>query len=212
VIPTGPDLIAMALQVGALLRTIGPFVLFGAAAAAAQAMLFKRVIGPWRGYGLIGPIATIPLGALPVIGAAFRSWLLSRTSSPSETPNEPPPTGALNRVVSYLDDLIFPFLVSAVIAAAVVVLVPADTLWPLFSPPEPWRFLLAPLIAGAIKPRGGTELPLVLAMLAKGLDPAGAVAAVAGAGYRHARSWPLAGLHIGAGAATGMIVWLISSL
>ena len=208
-LPTGPDFVAMALQIGEFFRSIGPFILFGAAVAAAQVTLFRRPTGPWRGHRIIAPIAAIPLGIPHVIAGAFRSWLLHQTTLEEDDSGQKQKSGVLNRVLSYLDGLIFPFLLSSALGAALIVLTPTDPLWTLLSPPEPWRLLIAPLAAGALKPRGGTELPLIMAMVAKGLDPAGAVAGIAGAGYRHARSWPLAGLHILAGSAVGILVWQI---
>jgi uncharacterized membrane protein YraQ (UPF0718 family) len=206
-IPTGPDLMAMVIQVGEFFLEIGPFILFGAAAAAAQVTLLGRKRSAWSGERIIAPVAAIPLGLFSVAAAAARSYLLFRTTGSGNVDEAAREPGVLSRTFKYLDGLIFPFLLSAVLGAALVVLTPTDPLWDLLSPPEPWRLLIAPLVAGIIKPRGGTELPLILAMVAKGLDPAGAIAGIAGAGYLHARSVPLAVLHVAFGVALGGFFW-----
>lgn len=199
----------MALQIGNYLREIGPFILFGAVAAAAQVTFFGGKSGPWTGPRLIAPIAAIPLGILPIAAGALRSALIFRTGEIPEKDPIAEKSGTLQRAVSYVEDLVFPFIVSAAIGGVIIVLTPTEPLWTLLSADGPWRIVIAPLIAGIVKPRGGTELPLVMAMITKGLDPAGAVAAIAGAGYLHARSWPLAMLHLGVGVALGGLVWLV---
>ena len=205
--PTQPDFVAMALQIGHYLREIGPFILFGAAAAAAQITFFGRKSGPWTGERLIAPIAAIPLGIVPMAASAFRSMLIFRTGSvPAEDPVAGE-SGMLRRTISSVEDLVFPFIISAAIAAVIVVMTPTEPLWTLLSADGPWRLIIAPIVAGIVKPRGGTELPLVMAMITKGLDPAGVIAALAGSGYRHARSLPLAALHLGIGVSIGAIFW-----
>lgn len=207
-LPTGPDLVAMLLKVGEFARDIGPFILFGAAAAAAQVTLLGRKHRIWSGERLIAPIATIPLGLVYVVAAAARSWLLDVTGSTLQDTQATAEPGVLSRTLRYLDGLIVPFLASAAIGAVLIVLTPTDPLWDLLSPPEPWRLLIAPLLAGILRPRGGTELPLIVAMIAKGLDPAGAIAGIAGAGYLRARTVPLALLHLGFGVAVGALFWM----
>jgi hypothetical protein len=204
-IPSGPDFVAMALQIGNYMREIGLFIAFGAVVAAAQITLLGRRSGPWSGERIIAPIAAIPVGFAYVIVAALRSALIFQTASLSGTDPAAAEPGVLRRAVRYVEDLIFPFLISAAIGAVLVVLTPTEPLWTLLSGDAPWRFLIAPLIAGMIKPRGGTEIPLVLALMTKGLDPAGAIAAIAGAGYLHARSLPLGAIHIAFGAALGFL-------
>jgi hypothetical protein len=207
--PTWPqDFQAMGLQIGNYLLEIGPFLLFGAVVASAQITLLGRSHRIWTGTRLIAPVAAIPLGILPIAAAALRSWLISATSADQDSEPESRQTGTLQRAVNYAEGLVFPFFISAAIGAAIVVLTPTEPLWTLLSADGPWRLVIAPLIAGVVKPRGGTELPLVLALITKGLDPAGAVAAIAGAGYLHARSIPLALAHIGVGVALGALLWL----
>jgi uncharacterized membrane protein YraQ (UPF0718 family) len=206
--PTGPDLMAMLIQVGEFFLEIGPFIVFGAAAAAAQITLFGRRRTAWSGERLIAPIAALPLGLFYVVAATARSYFLHRTGASSGTNEAGRESGVLSRTFKYLDGLIFPFLVSAVIGAAIIVLTPTDPLWDLLSPPGPWRLLIAPLVAGIVKPRGGTELPLIMAMVTKGLDPAGAIAGIAGAGYLRAGSLPLSLLHLAFGVALGGLFWL----
>jgi uncharacterized membrane protein YraQ (UPF0718 family) len=207
-IPTIPDLTAMLLKVGEFVRDIGPFILLGAAAAVAQRVLLGNRIRIWTGYRLIAPVAAIPLGVIYVAVAALRSWFLCYTGSRDDYEPTAARPGAISRTLAYLDGLILPFIISALIGAIIVVLTPTEPLWTWLSPPEPWRLFIAPLVAGALKPRGGTELPLILALITKGLDPAGALAGIAGAGYRHARSIPLAVAHIGFGVAVGVIFWI----
>jgi uncharacterized membrane protein YraQ (UPF0718 family) len=208
-LPTQEDFVAMALQIGNYFREIGPFIIFGAAAAAAQITIFGRKSGPWTGTRLIAPIAAIPLGITLIAAAALRSLLIFRTGSVPANDPVARETGVLRRAFSYVEDLVFPFMISAGIGAVIVVLTPTEPLWTLLSSDGPWRLVIAPLVAGIVKPRGGTELPLVMALITKGLDPAGAIAAVAGAGYRHARSLPLAAAHVGVGAALGAIFWVL---
>lgn len=207
-VPSQPDFLAMALQVGNYLREIGPFILFGAVAAAAQITFFGRKSGPWTGYRLIAPIAAIPLGITMIAASALRSFLIFRTGSIPANDPVAREAGTLRRALSYVEDLVVPFILSGALGAVIIVLTPTEPLWTLLSADGPWRLLIAPLVAGILKPRGGTELPLVLALITKGLDPAGAVAALAGAGYRHARSIPLAILHILVGVALGAFFWL----
>lgn len=202
-LPTMTDLTALGLQIGEFLLEIGPFILFGAVAAAAQVTIFGRKPGPWTGERLIAPIAAIPLGLMYMLVAALRSALIFQTGRRTDA-STGSGSGTLQRAVGYLDDLILPVLLSAGIGAVMVVLTPTEPLWTLLSPASPWRFLVAPLLAGVVKPRGGAELPLVIAMTIKGLDPAGAVAGVAGAGYLHARNIPLGIAHIAIGAALGL--------
>ena len=45
-------------------------------------------------------------------------------------------------------------------------------------------------------------------MMTKGLDPAGAIAGIAGAGYLHAKSIPMGALHVAFGVALGALFWL----
>lgn len=203
--PTGPDFMAMALQIGNYMLEIGPFIVFGAVTASAQVTLFGRRSGPWSGGRIIAPIAAIPLGFVYVIVAALRSALIYQTSSAEKADPLAAEHGVLRRSLAYVEDLIFPFLISSAIAAAFIVLTPTEPLWSLLSGDAPWRFLVAPLIAGIVKPRGGAELPLVLGMMTKGLDPAGAIAAVAGAGYLHARTTTMKIVHLGVGAALGAL-------
>jgi uncharacterized membrane protein YraQ (UPF0718 family) len=205
-IPTGPDFVAIALQIGIYLREIGPFILFGAVAAAAQVTIFGQRQGAWSGDRLIAPIAALPLGAAAVFSSVARSFLIANASAPQPDESASRP-GTVKRAIAYAEDLIFPFLASAAIGGLIVVLTPTEPLWTLLSADGPWRFLIAPLVAGALKPRGGSELPLVLAMITKGLDPAGMVAAIAGAGYRHANSIPAAVAMLGFGAMSGAILW-----
>jgi hypothetical protein len=210
-IPGGPDLMAIALQVGNYLLELGPFIVFGAVAAAAQVTFFGPKSGPWTGNRLIAPIAAIPLGFLPIAAAAVRSAVIYRTADiPRHDPEAERP-GVIGRAFGSVEDLVFPFIVSSLIGGAIIVLTPTEPLWTLLSADGPWRLLIAPLVAGAVKPRGGSELPLVLAMMTKGLDPAGAVAAIAGAGYLHARSLPLKVLHIAIGATLGGSLWLVGA-
>lgn len=204
-LPSMADITAIVLRLGEYFRDIGPFILFGAVAAAAQVTIFGRRSGPWTGERLIAPIAAIPLGLPHTIASALRSTLLYQTSDVGQTDPVASESGILRRAVSYVDGLILPFALSGVLAAAIAVFGPTDPLWSLFAESGPLRLLIGPLVAGVIKPRGGTELPLVLAMITKGLDPAGAVAAIAGAGYLHARSAPLALLHIAFGAGIGAL-------
>lgn len=207
-LPTQPDLVAMALQIGNYFRELGPFIVFGAAAAAAQVTIFGRKSGPWSGYRMIAPIAAVPLGILPMAAAALRSLLIFRTGS---IPREDPVAreqGILRRAFSYVEDLVFPFAISAGIGAVIVVMTPTDLLWNLLSADGPWRLIIAPLVAGVVKPRGGTELPLIMALMTKGLDPAGVIAGIAGAGYRHASSLPLAAVHLAVGAGLGGLFWV----
>jgi hypothetical protein len=204
-IPTGPDFMAMALQISNYMREIGLFIAFGAVVAAAQITFFGRASGPWSGERIIAPIAAIPIGFAYVIVAALRSALIFQTASIPKTDAAAAEAGVLRRTVRYVEDLVFPFLVSAAIAAVIVVLTPTEPLWTLLSGDAPWRFVVAPIIAGIVKPRGGTELPLVLAMMTKGLDPAGAIAAIAGAGFLHARTLPLGAVHVAFGAGLGIL-------
>jgi hypothetical protein len=207
-IPTGADLVAIGLQVANYMREIGPFIILGAVAAAAQTTFFGRKSGPWTGDRLIAPFATIPLGVVYVIVSALRSTLIYQTASIPATDPAASESGVLRRALRYVEDLVFPFVISGGIAAAIVVLTPTEPLWTLLSADGPWRLVVAPIVAGIVKPRGGTELPLVLAMMTKGLDPAGAIAAIAGAGYLHAHTIPLKILHVGAGAAVGALFWV----
>jgi hypothetical protein len=208
-VPTGPDFVAMALQIGNYMREIGPFILFGAVAAAAQITFFGRRTGPWSGERIIAPIAAIPVGFVYVIVAALRSALIFQTSTVSQSDPVAAESSVLRRALRYVEDLIYPFVLSAAIAAVIIVLTPTEPLWTLLSRDAPWRFIVAPLIAGVVKPRGGTELPLVLALMTKGLDPAGAVAAIAGAGYLHAATLPLKLVHIAFGAVLGALFWYV---
>lgn len=208
-LPTMTDLTALALQIGEFLLEIGPFILFGAVAAAAQATIFGRKPGPWTGERLIAPIAAIPLGLVYMLVAALRSALIYQTGR-NTSANATSGSGTLQRAVGYLDDLIVPVLLSAAIGAVIVVLTPTEPAWSLLSPSSPWRFVIAPLIAGIVRPRGGAELPLVIAMTIKGLDPAGAVAAIAGAGYLHARTVTLGAAHVAIGAALGVAFSVIN--
>lgn len=206
-LPTWPDFMAMGLQIGNYLLEIGPFILFGAVVASAQTTLFGRRHTTWSGYRLVAPIAAIPLGILPLVTAAFRSWLIARTGTGTDAEPDELASGTLQRAVSYAEGIAFPFILSAAIGGAIIVLTPTEPLWTLLSADGPWRLLIAPLVAGVVKPRGGSELPLVLALMTKGLDPAGAVAAIAGAGFLHARSIPLALAHIGIAVVIGAVVW-----
>jgi hypothetical protein len=205
--PTWPDVMAMGLQIGNYLLEIGPFILFGAVVASAQVTLLGNRHSTWSGYRLVAPIAAIPLGILPVAAAACRSWLIAATGTGSDA--EPPERsrGTFQRAITYVEGMAVPFIISAAIGAAIIVLTPTEPLWSLLSADGPWRLLIAPLVAGILKPRGGSELPLVLALMTKGLDPAGAVAAIVGAGYLHARSIPLALLNIGIAVTIGAVVW-----
>lgn len=205
--PTWPDVMAVGLQIGNYLLEIGPFILFGAVVASAQITLFGRSHTTWSGYRLIAPIAAIPLGILPLVAATFRSWLIARTGLRDDADQAETARGTLQRAIGYVEGIVFPFVISAAIGGAIIVLTPTEPLWTLLSADSPWRLLIAPLVAGVVKPRGGSELPLVLALMTKGLDPAGAVAAIAGAGYLHARSIPLALAHIGIAIVIGAIVW-----
>lgn len=204
-LPTMTDLTAIGLQIGEFLLEIGPFIVFGAVAAAAQVTLMGRKPGPWTGERLIAPIAAIPLGLTYMLVAALRSALLFQTSPAASGQKATAGSGILQRAMGYLDDLILPLIVSTGVGALLVVLTPTEPLWSLLGPDQPWRLLIAPLIAGIVRPRGGAELPLVMAMVIKGLDPAGAIAAIAGAGYLHARTIPLGILHAGFGAGLGLL-------
>ncbi len=197
----------MALQIGNYFREIGPFIIFGAAAAAAHVTIFGRSASPWTGTRLIAPIAAIPLGIIPFAVSAIRSVLIQQTSSREEDAAARE-RGILRRAFSYVEDLVFPFAISAAIGAVIVVMTPTEPLWAMLSGDSPWRLVIAPLIAGIVKPRGGTELPLIMALITKGLDPAGVVAGIAGAAYLHARSVPLALAHLAFGVAMGGLFWL----
>jgi uncharacterized membrane protein YraQ (UPF0718 family) len=211
-LPTQPNLVAMALQVGHYFREIGPFILFGAAAVAAQISMFGKNAGPWTGHRLIAPIAVIPLGFSVMLVSSIRSALLFRTADVPAIDPVAVERGVVRRTIASVEDLVFPFLLSAGIAAAIVVLTPTEPIWTLLSGDGPWRLIVAPLVAGIVKPRGGTEIPLVMAMITKGLDPAGVVAAIAGAGYLHARTPLLGMLHIGFGIAAGAAFWAQGSV
>lgn len=198
----------MALQIGNYFLEIGPFIAFGAVAAAAQITLFGRKSGPWTGDRLIAPIAAVPLGVLLIAVAALRSLLIYRTASIPEEDPVGTERGVVRRAMTYLEDLIIPFVISAGIGAVIVVMTPTEPLWTILSADGPWRLIIAPLIAGIVRPRGGAEIPLIMAMVTKGLDPAGVIAGIAGAGYLHARSIPMGALHVAFGVALGALFWL----
>ncbi|TVR72676.1 MAG: hypothetical protein EA415_09280 [Sphaerobacteraceae bacterium] len=205
--PTWPDFAAMGLQIGNYLLEIGPFILFGAVVASAKITLLGRSEKTWTGYRLVAPVAAIPLGILPVAAAALRSWLIARTGTGQDVEPTEQESGTFRRAISYAEGLVFPFMISAAIGAAIIVMTPTEPLWTLLSADSPWRLIIAPVVAGLVKPRGGSELPLVMAMITKGLDPVGAVAAILGAGYLHARSIPLAMVHIVGAVVIGAILW-----
>jgi uncharacterized membrane protein YraQ (UPF0718 family) len=207
VIPTGPDLMALVIKVGEFLLDIGPFILFGAVLASAQVTLFRSPRGPWTGQNLIAAVAALPLGLVSVFAAAARAPLWGMTVP--ETTEPARREGTLRRAGGYVDSLILPFFVSAIAGAIIVVLTPTEPLWTLLSPGSPWRIALAPLAVGLFRPRAGTELPLVMALITKGLDPAGAAAAIAGAGYLHPRGMPGKVAHLGLGIAVGLLAWAL---
>jgi hypothetical protein len=207
VIPAGPDLMALVIKVGEFLLEIGPFILFGAVLAAAQMTLLPAHRGAWSGERLISTVAALPLGLIAVFAAAIRAplWRATMPASPEPSPSEP----LIRRSVGYIDSIIVPFLAVSIVGAVIVILTPVEPLWSLLAAPSPWRIVIAPLAVGLVRPRSGTELPLVLALITKGLDPAGAAAAIAGCGYTRAATWTGRALHVLLGIGTGLLAWAL---
>lgn len=205
------DLVAVVIAGAAALRMLLPFIVLGALLSAFPRPRRWPTTWSWSPTWIVATVAALGLGPLPGLAMAARGLM---PGTPPCIPPDPESAsgGLLTRALHRLDDLVGPYLVSALIGGGLLVLTPTDLLWTALGPSYPWRLIIVPVLVGLLRPRGGSELPLLAALLAKGLDPAGAVAVALGAAYWRAGSARRAALHLISAVAVGLAVQVLLTI